>query len=396
MGGKRLNIFEGLKNIFFGNKKASDKEIELAIDLVCAASKYSVRSLCWETCVDLIASAFGRCDFITYENGKEVRNDDWWLWNIEPNTNQNSTAFLHKLVSQLYDQNEALIIRTGSGKLVVADSFSTGLQYPDKQNEYTSVTVGDFTYDKTFRENKVMHLRQNHKGVKPILESVTSAQEAMIGAAERYYRNQHGNKLKVHVDALASNDDDFGEKLNDIVKMRVKPFFENDNAVLVENDGWKYEMFGNSGTGVTKADSDDIRNQVEDVFNLTARALLIPAVLSNGSVEATGDAEQRFLSRVIDPLADQLQEEANRKYYDFNDWKKGNFLKIDTSSIQHFDLFAKAPNVEKIIGTAMVNINDVRRAAGKEEIDEPWAKAYYMTRNLAPVGELLSAAGEGR
>lgn len=128
-----LNIIEGLYDFFFGSKKPSRKEFTAAVNLCCAASEYSVRSLCFEICVNMVAAAFGRCDFRTYENGKEVRDWEHWLWNVEPNVNQNSTAFLHKLIYQLYKNNEALIIKTGSEKLVVADSFQGGDQFPENR-----------------------------------------------------------------------------------------------------------------------------------------------------------------------------------------------------------------------------------------------------------------------
>lgn len=390
-----LNIIEGLHDFFFGSKKASRKEFTAAVNLCCAASEYSVRSLCFEICVNMIAAAFGRCDFRTYYKGKEVRDWEHWLWNIEPNVNQNSTAFLHKLIYQLYSNNEALILKTGSDKLVVADSFQSGDKFPEKQNEYSAVTVGDFTYKKTFREKDVMHLVLNNKDVKPILDGIAMAQEKMIQAAEQYFFMQNGGKLKVHVDTIASNAEGFKEDFKKMIENQVKPFFENANAVLPEFDGYKYEIFGKDGS-TARAGSDDVRALIADTFNMTAQGFLIPAVLADGKVEATGDANDRFMSRIIDPLADQLQEEVNRKWYGFEYWKEGSYLRIDTSSIMHFDIFANAANVEKVIGSATFTVNDVRRAAGQDEIDEPWANTHFMTRNIGAVKELLTeAAGRG-
>lgn len=60
---------------------------------------------------------------------------------------------------------------------------------------------------------------------------------------------------------------------------------------------------------------------IEDIFNFTARAFQIPAVLIGGKVEAVGDANSRFLMNCIDPICDQLQEEITRKRYGFDDWK---------------------------------------------------------------------------
>lgn len=90
-----------------------------------------------------------------------------------------------------------------------------------------------------------------------------------------------------------------------------------------------------------------------------------------------------FLTYVIDPLCDQLGEEITRKRYGFDEWKKGNFLRVDSSSIIHFDLFAQAANVEKLVGSGAFTINDVRRAANQASINEPWADEHYMTLNIS-------------
>ena len=82
----------------------------------------------------MIANAVGRCEFRTFRDGKEVREREHYLWNVEPNVNQNSTAFLHKLVAKLLVDNEVLVISTrqreGYDALVVADSYMTGGNYP--------------------------------------------------------------------------------------------------------------------------------------------------------------------------------------------------------------------------------------------------------------------------
>lgn len=60
---------------------------------------------------------------------------------------------------------------------------------------------------------------------------------------------------------------------------------------------------------------------------------------------------------------------------------------MDTSSIIHFDLFANAANVEKLVGSGAYTINDVRRAANQATINEPWADEHYMTLNISTMDE---------
>ena len=175
----------------------------------------------------------------------------------------------------------------------------------------------------------------------------------------------------------------------------MKPFFNNQAAVLPEFDGWTFEPVQSSGNA--SSDTRDIRAMIEDVFDFAARTLMIPAVLVNGTVEGTADANSRFLSYCLDPLCDQLQEEIVRKRYGYDEWRRGNTLRVDSSSILHFDLFANAANIEKIIGSGTFTINDVRRAANQAPIDAPWADESHMTLNIARADQVtrtLSTEGE--
>lgn len=52
---------------------------------------------------------------------------------------------------------------------------------------------------------------------------------------------------------------------------------------------------------------------MKDIFAFTAKAFQIPAVLVDGSIQGTEDAQGRFLTGCIDPICDQRTEEINRK-----------------------------------------------------------------------------------
>lgn len=361
-------------------------------ELYDAALDFQIRELSFWTCVNMIANALSRCEFRTYQNHKELRGREYFLWNIEPNVNQNSTAFLHKLVARLYQDNEALVIETrrrdGSSALVVADDWEDPLEYPSKQNEYRSVRVGELTYDKTFREHEVLHLKLNHINMRPVIDGLYQSYYRLVSAAMRHYEWNHGQHWKVHVNQLTQGEEGWTENFQSMISQQVKPFLESNGAILPEFDGYKYENVSGAGSG---GESRDIRNLVEDIFDFTARALLIPAVLVNGTVQGTADANTRFLTNCMDPLCDQLEEETNRKRYGYEEWSKGNYMHIDSSSIIHFDLFANAANVEKLVGSGAFTLNDVRRAANQAPINEPWADQHYMTLNISPMNGNVKA-----
>ena len=377
-----------------GGKARSPTTVEVSCrELLAAAQEFQLRDMSFWLCANMIANAVGRCEFRTFRDGKEIREREHYLWNVEPNANQNSTAFLHKLVAKLLVDNETLVISTrqreGYDALVVADAWLQNGDYPSRQNEYINVQVGDVSYEKTFREREVLHLKLNHINVKPVLDGLYGAYWRLISAAMKRYEWDKGQHWKVHVGQLASGAEDFTENFSRMIEQQVKTFLDSNGAILPEFDGYAYTNEG----GKANVDLADIQAQMKDVLGFTAKALQIPAVLVDGSIQGTEDAQERFLTGCIDPICDQLQEEINRKRYGYDRMRAGDYLRVDTSSIRHFDMFANAANVEKLVGSGVFTINDVLRSAGLPTIPEPWADEHYMTKNIAALGVETTALG---
>ena len=377
-----LNFFKFLTR----NGKTEMREVT---DLVCqelldAALDYQVRELSFLCCVNFVANAIGRCEIRTFRQNEEIREREYYLWNVEPNVNQNSTAFWHKAVARLYQDNELLIVpvrrRDGMDAVAVADDWDEPEWTPTRQNEYRNVKVWDFTFtQKVFREDDVIHLKLNHTNMRPILNGLYDSYFKLVKAAMDAYGWENGQHWKVHVSQVAQGSDGWDEAFTKMISAHIKPFLQSNGAVLPEFDGYKYEQVGGSAGSVK--DTRDIKALIDDIFSFTARGFGLADVLLKGSVEATGDAMQRTLTGAIDPICDQFSEEATRKRYGYDAWQQGSYLRMDSSSIQHFDLFGQAANIEKLLGSGW-SLNDIRRAAGEQPINEPWADEHLITKNI--------------
>ena len=385
-----LNFYKFLTR----NGKTEMREVT---DLVCqelldAALDYQVRELSFWCCVNFVANAIGRCEIRTFRQNEEIREREYYLWNVEPNVNQNSTAFWHKAVARLYQDNELLIVpvrrRDGMDAVAVADDWDEPEWTPTRQNEYRNVKVWDFTFtQKVFREDDVIHLKLNHTNMRPILNGLYDSYFKLVKAAMAAYGWENGQHWKVHVSQVAQGSDGWDEAFTKMISAQIKPFLQSNGAVLPEFDGYKYEQVGGSAGSVK--DTRDIKALIDDIFSFTARGFGLADVLLKGSVEATGDAMQRTLTGAIDPICDQFSEEATRKRYGYDAWQQGSYLRMDSSSIQHFDLFGQAANIEKLLGSGW-SLNDIRRAAGEQPINEPWADEHLITKNI---GRLDTAEG---
>lgn len=357
-----------------------------------AAIEYQIRELSFWSCVNRIANAVGRCDFRTYRNGKETRGREAYLWNYAPNPAQNSTAFWHKFIAQLSQENEALIISQrradGFDDVFVADSWDEPYDDPRRAPVFVGVTIGDYTFPSPVPAEDVIHVKWNGKNMAKVTAGIFQSYYKLVDAAMKAYGWQNGQHWKVHVDQIKSGENGWEDTFKKQIETQIKPFFESNSAVLPEFDGYTYSNEGGKSRGESASTTRDIRALVDDIFTFTARGFGIPDVLITGSVADSKDATQRLLTDVIDPICDQLGEEITRKRYGYDAWARGSYLRVDSSAINHFDLFGEAAAIEKIVGSGAFTINDIRRAAGEEIINEPWADQHYMTKNIGAVTAL--------
>lgn len=363
-------------------------------ELAEKAREFQIRVLAFDACVNLLTTYIAASEFKTYWNDKEIFEAEYYLWNIDPNVNQNKTAFINKFVRQLCLNNEALIISTRRGKgleaLAVADSFNIPASYVTKQNEYKNVTVDNTAYNKTFYENEVLHIVWQGHNIKPVIDAIYQNYQELMEIAEKHFKWTNGRHWKVHVSRLPQGDANAENIYKNLIENQLKPFFTSTNAVLPEFDGYKYEDVGRERASTASGETVDLRHLVNDIFDFTAMGFGFGSVLIKGTVENTEHAEKRLFA-VGDKIVKQLEQEINRKRYGYDMWKAGARIRIDTSRNQHFDLFGQAAAIEKLVGSGY-SINEIRRAAGQDTINEPWADEHFLTKNI---GLLTEAATEG-
>ena len=363
---------------------ASAVKASLADWMTCW-EEYRLRDLAFNCCVNLIAKAIANCEFKTFERGQAVKGDYYYMLNVEPNINENSTAFWQKVIYRLYKNNEALILSTPRGgvpNLVVADSWTKPEYFPTAENIYRQIQVGDEPYTRDLKESEVIHLVLNSADAKAVVDALYTSYNKLLEASMKNYNWNSGKHLKVTVGQIGQGTDKFEETFTKMATEQYKPFLESDFGILPEFDGNNFQLFPDSGkTGDTR----DIRALVDDIFSFTARGFGIPPVLVQGEVAGISDVVTHWLTTCIDPLAAQISEELNRKLYGRRVWQRGDRVNVDTSTIQHFDILSNAPNVEKIVGSAVWSPNDILEMCGQEPLPYEWANAHWMTKNIATV-----------
>lgn len=377
-------ILDFLGNIIFGDKKNNKVPITCAsMDIL---GEIYIRELAFNLVVNKIANAISKCQMNIYTDNKRDRNEEWYRWNVSPNPNQSAPVFWAKLIYQLYDNNEALIIPI-NGNLYVADSFIVNKQYAFFDYRFESIQIDDFSLSRAFRQNEVFYFQLNNKKMVTYLNGTMTLYTGLIKAAYSSYMASNGNKGFLKISQFAEQEDDFQEYFNQLVNEDFKKFFESSNAVMPLYEGYSYEALGNTGT---QSNTRDIKALIEDVIQTTANAFNMPTSIAIGNVQDTSKAIDEFLTFCIDPLIRILEAEITRKSFTQSQVINGSYVKFDTTAIKHIDLLDVATAIDKLISSGCFTINDIRKTIGADEIDEPWANQFFMTKNYSTIEDLMN------
>lgn len=377
-------ILDFLGNIIFGDKKNNKVPITCAsMDIL---GEIYIRELAFNLVVNKIANAISKCQMNIYTDKKRDRNEEWYRWNVSPNPNQSAPVFWTKLIYQLYDNNEALIIPI-NGNLYVADSFIVNKQYAFYDYRFESIQIDDFSLSRAFRQNEVFYFQLNNKKMVTYLNGTMTLYTGLIKAAYSSYMASNGNKGFLKISQFAEQEDDFQEYFNQLVNEDFKKFFESSNAVMPLYEGYSYESLGNTGT---QSNTRDIKALIEDVIQTTANAFNMPTSIAIGNVQDTSKAIDEFLTFCIDPLIRILEAEITRKSFTQSQVINGSCVKFDTTAIKHIDLLDVATAIDKLISSGCFTINDIRKTIGADEIDEPWANQFFMTKNYSTIEDLMN------
>lgn len=376
---------------WLSGKTAQEPEPVTFAEFFDLSTDLYIRELAFQSCVNLVGNALSKCEFKTYDGNVEKKGDEYYLWNVEPNQNQNSSAFLHKLVHQLFNDRTALVVQYG-GKLHVADSF-TRREYALYDDLFEQVTVGDFTFNQTFRQSDVLFFEVASEDMRRLTNGLYLSYGKLIAYGIQSYQKSRGTKGAMSVNVQMMGNDEFKRRYEAIQNEGFKRFANADNAVLPLYEGMNFTELAHKT--YSQENTRDIRSMIDDVTDFTARAFGIPPALLDGSVQDVGAATDQFLTFCVDPLVDNIQEEIMRKRYGRQALARGDYIRIDTSSIKHIDLLSASANIDKLVSSGVVCINDIRALLGQPLILEPWAYSHFMTKNYATVAELLKALEGG-
>lgn len=361
--------------IYLNEQAIATQEVQLAIEAFAISSA-----------VNLIASAISKCEFKTYSNGQELKGEEYYLWNIEPNKNQNSSQFIQEFISKLLYNNECLVIEV-NGQLIVADSFYQN-EYATLENSFVNVAKGTMNFNKTFRMSEVLYFKLGNDDIRALLSKLLKGYNNLLNMAIGKYRRSGGRKGILDIDSTATGNPEFQKRFDELMNNRFRKYFESENAVLPLHKGFNYQEQNGEGSKKSTSEMVDISSITKEAFERVAQAFKIPPTLLRGDIADVGKVTDNFLTFCIDPVVDMISEETNRKRFGKAAFLKGSYLRVDTTCIRHIDIFSISEAFDKLVASGGYSIDELRIKAGDNPLDKDWSKKHWMTKNYQDIEDL--------
>lgn len=340
--------------------------------------------------INIISGCISKCAFRTYKDNKEYEGAESYIWNYEPNANQNANQFVQEIVSRLLYENECLVVEVG-GQLIIAESFAKQ-EFALNETIFTGISRKGFTFNRSFLMSEVLYFQLNNRNIRRLLNNLCTGYNKLLEEAIDKYEKAGGEKGTLHIDAAAQGkkygEKTFEEVYEELMNKRFKTFFNSRSAVLPLFNGFTYAKQAAEQSKKSTSEVKDITDITDEIIETVARAFNIPAAIMKGGIAELGEVTRNLLTFGVDPVCGVLDTEINRKRYGPQEIQKGNYLRIDTTSVMHTDVFAIAEKIDKLVASGMYCIDELRVKAGDNPLKTEQSMKHYITKNYTEINDM--------
>lgn len=371
----------GVKNVFyniFPFLKRGEKITVIDVHESLTVELY-YKHLAIQSSINLIANTLSQAEIEVYRKGQQTKDNTYYLFNVEPNRNQNATSFWSEVVEKLVYNNEVLVFMVDK-ELYIADDFEKK-EYAVKENEYCNIIKDNYVFKKKFKEKDVLYFRLHSEDIKYLIDGLYSDYGKLIEKSKNTYKRSNAMRGTLEIPTNYAQTPDAQKNLDKLLKQNFKSFFNaEDGAVLPLSGGLKFTDLTNQ-TYKNGSDSRDIKQLIEDVFDYVAMAFQIPSSLLKGTVADSDKSWDNLMGFNIGYLTEIFSDEINRKYFGKDSYLQRNYIKFNTLNIRPQSLKDKAYMVDILTRNGVNTLDDNLELLGREKVGGELGSTRFGTKN---------------
>ncbi|SCC02832.1 phage portal protein [Priestia flexa] len=345
---------------------------------ITKANRVHMKKLVLDTCIAFLGRTISQSEFRVKNGSSYVKDELYYRLNVRPNKNMTASTFWETFIHKLVFDNECLIVQSDDGDLLLADDFQH-IEYAVYEDVFVNVTVKDYTFQRSFKQNEVIHLRYRNEKLTPLIDSLFTDYGDLFGRILNSQKRKNQIRGTVDMDMLAAKSPQHQAKLQEFIDNMYKAVGEKDVAIIPQQPGFKYEEKSNGGK--TGQSVDEINKVTNGFFNQVAMALGIPTSLVYGEMADVEKQTKNYMLFTVKPLLKKLADEANVKFFEKDEYLAGQ--KIDIKCISYQSIFDLATSIDKLISSSAFTGNEIRQEVGYDPSDDPKLDKHYITKNYA-------------
>lgn len=344
----------GILDFFRGKTQINLSDMELTID---TQHRAYLKRLALDTCINFVARTISDSEFRVMDGKKHSAETTLnYKLNVRPNTDKSAANFWQDLVYTLIYDNEVLVIKTDTDDLVIADSF-VRKSYALYDDVFEDVTIGDYTYERTFPMSEVLHLTYNNEQLSTFIEGLYKDYGKLFGQMmdSNLRHNQFRGvfRFKDGGNLSPKQIQQQREQVNRLTEI----FKENSVAFAPLTEGIELENL--SANTATKDESiNDLVKLKRDLVDDISKMLGIPTNLIHGDVADLEKTMEAYISFCVKPLINKITDELNAKFFTKSEYQNGKHVKV--IGLNRRDPIKHAQAMDKLIASSAFTRNEVR------------------------------------
>ncbi|MED3090133.1 phage portal protein [Bacillus toyonensis] len=369
-------IIGWLSSVFKRNKEL---EFMLDLDLITdTANRLHMKRLAIDTCVSFLGRTISQSEF-RIRNGEAFEKDElYYRLNIRPNKNMTASTFWERFIRKLIYDNECLVIQADDGDLLIADGFQHN-EYAVFEDTFTDVIVKDYTFKRSFKQSEVIHLKYRNDKLSPLIDGLFADYGDLFNRILNSQKRKNQVRGTVDMDMIGAKNEKQIADLQEFIDNMYKAIGTKDIAIVPQQKGINYNEIYN---GVANGPSVEEINKVTNGFlNQVAMAMGIPTALLYGEMADVEKQTKNYMLFTVRPLLKKISDEANVKFFEKEEYLKGQRIQVKAVSYQ--SIFDLAEKIDKLVASGVFKGNEIRVEVDYDISDDPNLNKHYITKNYA-------------
>lgn len=373
---------------FIFRKKRGDPTNEIMDLITIKANEAALSDMAIEKANGMIAKAIAKSEFVVNRDGKNCKDDVYWLLNVKPNKNETATEFWMETINKLLSEYECLIVHH-NGALYRASKFMEDREVV-KGKTYTDVCIesgnDEQRLEKKFKADDVIHLRNTNKKILQHLRKNLKAYNEILSGLMEAKKISGIPKFTLDIEGgvpliRRKKEDGTDETITiDKYKETIKKLLQSENIEILTNQSG---MKVNPLKVETNATMDDVTKLAKEVFTECAYAYDIPVAVFVGTITEKADSTNEFVTYAVNWIVEMLNDAMTAALVGKDGFlKKNEKIWIDMSKYKHVDVIESAAQLEKLRGIGF-SLDEIFELIGRQPLGTEFSKKRVITKNFA-------------